>query len=135
MSRNVHDWIIIDDIAVTITRGGESRDAVWREFADELTAKKVTKLFGGATRGVQMTSVQRKIVGDALSKNKIQVVAITDDALARGVITAISWLGVNIRAWSWDQVNEAVKLLGVSPTKERTLVETLLLLRDRGSGR
>jgi hypothetical protein len=135
MGRDIHEWVIIDDIAITITRPGESDDAVWKDFARDLDTKKVTKLLGGAIGNATLTSVQRKIVADALKRNGVVVAAISDDRLVRGVITAVSWLGVNIRAFDWSDAISAAKYLGIPETTQRLAVDALLRLREKGPQR
>ncbi len=131
MSRDVHEWIILDDLVVTITRAGDSDDSVWREFAKDLETKKVTKCLGGALSNASLTSVQRKIVAEAMKKNNVKVAAVSDDRLVRGVITAVSWLGVDIKAFDWSQVREAALYLSVPEVKIERAVEALLRLKNR----
>jgi hypothetical protein len=131
MSRDIHDWVILDDVVVTITRPGESEDSVWKDFAKDVETKKVTKCLGGALPSASLTSVQRKIVADALKKNAVRVAAVTDDRLVRGVITAVSWLGVDIKAFDWSQVRDAATYLGIPENKLSPAVEALLRLKNR----
>jgi hypothetical protein len=131
MSRDVHDWVILDDLVVTITRPGNSDDSVWKDFAKDVETKKVTRCLGGAIGNAALTSVQRKIVADALKKNHVKVAAISEDRLVRGVITAVSWLGVDIKAFDWSQVREAAIYLDVPEAKIARAVETLMLLKNK----
>jgi hypothetical protein len=131
MNRDVQDWIIIDDVVVSLTRSGQAEDSVWREFAQEIDAAHVTKCLGGALANASLTSVQRKIVADALKRNNVKVAAITDDRLVRGVITAVSWLGVNIKSFEWSQILEAAHFLEIPEHKTRLLTEALLRLKNK----
>ena len=88
MPQEAHSWLIIDDVILSFTRPGLTDDALWIAFAKDLRNAKVSKYVGAAVGVIDVTSVQRKIVADALRERKLPVAAISDERLVRGMITA-----------------------------------------------
>jgi hypothetical protein len=59
----------------------------------------------------------------------VQVVIITDDVLVRGVVTAVSWLGANVKSFAWKDIDRAFARLGVLERKA-SLFPIIERLRD-----
>jgi hypothetical protein len=130
MTRDVHRWVIVDDVMVSLTRPGQSADAVWHAFAKDLSSKGVAKYLGTAIGTAEVNSVQRKIVADVLMRRNIPVAAVTDDRIVRGLITAVSWMGVNIKAFGWAELREAILHLRVPQGKVEQVIQAVNGLRD-----
>lgn len=106
-------WVIVDDLMVVFHRPGTTVDSQWHAFAKDVVARGVNRMLALSLGPVQMTSVQRKISGDVLRSRNVRVAGIADDRLTRGIVTAVSWMGVNIKAFSWAELDEAIKYLEV----------------------
>lgn len=124
-----HSWVIIDDLVISFTDLGPSQDAVWCAFAQDLTTKGVTRYLALSVGAVSVTSVQRKIVADALKRRNIPTAAVTDDRLVRGLVTAVAWLGVNIKPFAWSELTSAVEFLKIPPEKVDRVVAAAMQLR------
>jgi hypothetical protein len=57
---------------------------------------------------------QRRGLGDALRGQDNLAAILTNSVVERGVITAIAWLGVRVRAFTLDQHEQAARHLGLS---------------------
>ncbi|RYZ03088.1 MAG: STAS/SEC14 domain-containing protein [Myxococcales bacterium] len=59
------------------------------------------------------------------------VVVVTSDTLARGVITVFSWFGLNIRAFTEAQLQQAYDRLQLTPLERRWLSVERRILEER----
>lgn len=129
----VFKWVIEGNLMVNCSTAGEMIPERWREYINELREKRITKVLGLNLGSVALTSVQRREVGNLVQEQGIISAVVTDDKMIRGVVTAISWFGGNIKAYSWDELKEAVKFLGVTP-EERIVGIAHRLKRECQSG-
>ena len=49
---------------------------------------------------------------------------VTDDKLVRGILTAISWFGGNVKAYPWAELKAAIQYLKI-PSHSEDRVESL----------
>jgi hypothetical protein len=49
-----------------------------------------------------------------VKKRNIPVIVVTDDRMVRGLVTAVSWMGAQVDAYSWKEIEKAVQRLSVS---------------------
>ncbi|HEX2573555.1 MAG TPA: hypothetical protein VH877_28660 [Polyangia bacterium] len=129
----VFKWIIEGNLMVTCSTAGEMVPERWREYINELRDKKITKVLGLNLGSVSLNSVQRREVGSLVQSQGIVSAVVTDDRMIRGVVTAISWFGGNVKAYSWDELKEAIKFLGVGP-EERIVAIAHRLKRECQTG-
>ena len=99
-------------------------DAVWDAYV--ATMAELRSQVGRAlvfTAGGSPNAKQRANLGQ--HAGKIRAAILTDSIVARGVVTALSWLGVSIAAFPPAQVTGAMDYIGV-PFDERELVQRTL---------
>ncbi len=133
MKHGPHRWEVINELVVCFTTSGAIRDDVWNGFVKDMSLKQVTKCLSLAVGDIDVTSVQRKAVSDVAKARAIGTAVVTDAKLVRGMVTAVSWLGVDIKAFPWTGVKEALKHLKVTPATERLALETVhRFRRDAG---
>lgn len=123
--KSAHKWKIVGDTIVSVTTQGPIPQDIWEEFIKDLKRKEVTRWLSAAIGYVEANSVQRKMSIDVTGPRGMVVAVVTDERLVRGMVTAASWLGVKISAFSWDEMSAAVRYLGsLAPAAEhRILVE------------
>jgi hypothetical protein len=108
-----HQWIVLGDLMVSFTRPGkEGPDALWQTFAKDLS-KGIGRYLATSVGTVEVTSVQRKLVADVLRNRNIPTAAVTDERLVRGLITAVAWLGADIKPFAWADLHGAIEYLRV----------------------
>ncbi|MFW6067598.1 MAG: hypothetical protein ACOC97_04610 [Myxococcota bacterium] len=79
-------------------------------------------------------SKERKKIAEALSDGRIRKVSVlTDERLARGAATAVSWFGVPIRAFATDEREPALDALGLEGPARDRVSSTLDALRRSGA--
>lgn len=118
-----HDWEIIDDAIVAITAPGQLETPTWSRFIDALKDPHTKKVFNFVRGEVTIDAIKRKQAADAVSAGKLEVTVVTDSRITRGVLTAVSWLGGNIKAYSWADVNKAIDRVGPSPVGRQRMQE------------
>jgi hypothetical protein len=119
MKRAMHKWVEVDRLMVAYSTEGPVPDEVWENFVRDLKTRPITKYLGVSVGQFEVTSIQRKQVADALKGRvrgrEIALAIVTDERLVRGIVTAASWLGVNVKSFSWAEIREALDHLEISP--------------------
>lgn len=81
--------------------------------------------FGGGP-----SAKQRKELADALSGLDLRSAILTNSLITRGIVTAISWLNISLRAFAIDQHQAAAEYLGLSKDQLVDVVAALPALRS-----
>lgn len=107
------EWVILGDLAISCTSRGDMPNERWSEYLDDLRAKRVTRVLGAAVGSLSLTSAQRKQASEIMEELHITSAGVTDESIVRGFVTALSWVGVNIKAFSWAELRQAISYLKV----------------------
>jgi hypothetical protein len=78
-----------------------------------------------------MSSTQRRQAAQLAEELSLRTVVVTDDRIGRGIVTAVSWLGADIRAASWASIGDASVFLGKQGRSAATLASLAWELRRR----
>jgi hypothetical protein len=113
------------DILINFSAGGGLSPAEFAEWLERLREPGVKNFLSCAVGPVGMSSVQRRQAGDFAKERGIRTAVVTDDRIGRGIVTAVSWLGADIRAFSWADMEDAAAFLGVHSPDERAKVASL----------
>lgn len=117
-----HVWEPVDEVMVTRTKPGQIPDDEMDAFiADLRSNKRIKVVFAVVSGTVSITAVQRKAVAEVLKSRSIRAVVLTDAAVTRGIITAISWLGGNMKGFGWSEVDKALDYTNASPSAKDRL--------------
>lgn len=136
LDRGAHtpqSWAFIGDrVLISLTQAGSISEARWKQFLDDFRASGVTHVLGTSVGSVDVNSVQRKSVSELLKGKRIAVV--TDHRIARGIVTALGWLGLDIKSFDWPSLSTAVDYLGVPGLATKDIVEVVAkLLKESGA--
>ncbi len=129
MAEAIFKWVKDGDVMVNVNTAGNMGDDLWERFIAELGAFDYKHYIGASLGILELSAAQRKHAASALRANGVQVVIITDDVLVRGVVTAVSWLGANVKSFAWKDMDRAFTRLGVLDRKAM-LVPLIERLRD-----
>jgi hypothetical protein len=129
MKHAVMRWTIVADVFIHHTTAGPIPDSIYDMFVKDLKSKPFTKFLGSSSGAAEVTSLQRKSASEALKGRNIPAAVITDERLVRGIVTAASWLGVNIKSFSWAEARDAIRHLGVPRENEDRVIDALMGLR------
>lgn len=86
------------------------------------------------TDGAGPNGVQRAKTAKVQELMPLPTAIVTASALARGIVTALAWMGKNIRAFSPEQVHEAFGYLSVPAATQADLMRDVASLRVRIAG-
>ncbi len=109
---------VFGDVLVSVSRAGTEDKGVLNEkdmgqFLNVLRTAPIKKYLAGFHGSINSSSIQRKEGAELVKSRNIQTAVITDDRLVRGFVTALSWLGAKVNAFSWADVGAALKHLEV----------------------
>jgi hypothetical protein len=125
-------WVIQDRLLVILIAKAEPiAEDVFGRLMSDLRTYPWNVCLGASLGAVELTSVQRSQLTEVLKGKRIA--GLTENAVARGVITALSWFGLQIRAWSWNKTSEAFDYLELPEAQRATALELLQLLREKSS--
>jgi hypothetical protein len=74
-------------------------------------------------------------VFETLKRKGVQIAIVTDEKVVRGIVTAASWVGVDAKAYSWTELRDAIKHLGIPPESTERVVAAVNHLRISGHKR
>jgi hypothetical protein len=129
MKPAIHKWINLGDLLISFSTAGPVPTDVWDEFLKHVNEAPVSKFLGASVGLFEVSSIQRKQLSNIMMKRKIPIAAVTDEKLVRGIVTAASWLGVNVKAFAWVDLRQAIRHLGVARPMEDTAYEKVMELR------
>src|SRR4051812_2508731 len=131
MNYATHKWEVYGDTFISFTTGGPVTDAVWDDFVKDLRTKAYSTYLGTSVGIVELSSVQRKNAAEGLKSRNAKSAVVTDERLVRGLVTAVSWLGVNVKAFSWAELRESISFLKLSPDSIEAVYDRVVLMRNR----
>jgi hypothetical protein len=123
-----HAWVVVGDMVISVTQEGIVPDHVWVPFVADLGAPTTKRVLGLAIGSITIVSKQRRTAAQAMHDKR--VAAVVGSSVARGVATALGWLGLKLRAFDWDSVEGALEYLDpphLNTTAGIEIVQELLL--------
>lgn len=123
-----HEWEVIGDVIATRTSGAMPQDA-WSGFIRDLIRHDVKRIFSLVVGPATLSANQRTHGAETFMARNIEAVVVTDHRLTRGIITALAWLGTDIRGYSWVELDDA--LAYVSRSAEQRLELERIAVRCR----
>lgn len=130
-------WGTVGDLFISVTGPGVVMDQDWQQFIKELQAAPVTKYLAASLGNAESSSTQRKQAAEVMKSKGIRTAVVTNDSMTRGIVTAVSWLGANVSAFSWAEVDKALKYLdvtGLSQDRARDMLAKLRASVEMGRG-
>ncbi len=121
MAYSVFKWTFLDDVVVSFATEGPVRDEPWSQFVSELRSKELVAYLATNRGAAKINSVQRKMAADAIEGKGIPIAVVTDERLVRGIVTAAAWLGMNVKAFSWSHLDDALRYLSIPSSKVRAI--------------
>jgi hypothetical protein len=126
---------LVGDTMVLVHSDKAPSPAGWNEYLDlveqsrDQMVRTLVYSIGGAPDAKQRSDL--KVVYQRAFRREPPVAVLTTSALARGVVTTLSWFYGNIRAFSPFELEAALRWLRVSPENAREIRKALPLLRAR----
>jgi hypothetical protein len=82
------------------------------------------------TRGGGPDAKQRKVLAELLRDQDARVAVMTDSIVARGILTALAWLGLPQRGFALNDLRAASEYLGLSSEELQHAARELARLRN-----
>lgn len=116
-------WNIVGEIIITRQAPEkEVPDSVWTEFTKALASGKFRHIFSFTIGNTSIKPTQRKSAAEILKREDIPATVMTDNRVTRGILTAVSWLGAKVKAYSWTELDAAMDAANV-PKESRAEVQ------------
>lgn len=108
-------------------------DAEWQEYVEALRDLERRKGVGVVvlTDGVGPNALQRKMITEFSMRSAV----VTSSRVARGMVTALGWIGVAIKAFAPEQFVDALAALDVPEASYTSMMQKAAAMRLRLAGR
>lgn len=120
-----HTWLVAGDLIISLTQEGPIPDETWDRFVADVERTTTKRMLGIGIGTIHVNSPQRRTLANAMHDKR--VAAVLGSSVARGVATALGWMGLKIRTFSWKDIGNAFEYLG-SP--DSTTQEAVELVRE-----
>jgi hypothetical protein len=130
--------VVVGDLLITVSvagsvDGGVLNERDMKQLIGALKSGPVTKYLAGFIGSASSTATQRKEGAELIRSRNIPVAVVTDDRLVRGFVTAVSWIGANVSAFSWANTAGALKYLAIAADRADEVLATFSKLRAAAS--
>ena len=135
MSARRMKWELVDKVLVLVQGEGVASDVEWNAFLDDYD-KQSTLLQSMLWHlpSIGPSSAQRRRLSEIHARHPLAIAVLTNSQLARGAVTALSWLGVTVKTFDPAQEEAALTHLGLSPRTRELLLKQLASLRRELTG-
>lgn len=131
--RQAKHWTVEGELMVAFYLAGPMPPVVWGDFCDTIASGATHKLLVASIGAVEIDVVQRRQFNEALrNRPPVAVAVVTDEALVRGQMTAMTWLGhIDVTSFAWHKLSEAYRHLSPRDVSERRALELVDIVRQR----
>jgi len=126
-------WAVIERVVITCTSSGTLEDKVLEAILDDMRKSNVDRSLGLALGSAHMTGIQRRKVVDFMRDRKLKAVLLTDSAIVRGIMTALSWFNDSISGGGLNDLEQALDTLAIEVQQRAQVRRTALELRSEVS--
>lgn len=123
-------WTFQDGFVLVVHADKPPSDEEWRLYVEECAAR-----VGGLRGGVALTdghgpnAAQRGLVVDEEGLIDVPFAIVTGSVVVRGIVTALRWLGKNIKAFSPAEIGDAFVYLALDESQKSKFHDELAQLR------
>ncbi|MCA9681723.1 MAG: hypothetical protein KC457_05975 [Myxococcales bacterium] len=125
-------WAYLGPVMMTCGEAGDMPVDRFDEWISDLGRHQFDYVLGSTIGPTAISGNQRRRVVEALKGKK--VVVIIDNRVMRGILTALGWLGLQLRSFEWSELESAAKYLDVPGLEPQQLVDALWSLREATTG-
>ena len=129
MKEAIFKFAEVEDLLVSFSTEGPCSDRDWAELITHLKNPQIRKYMCTNWGATEANSLQRKSASEVLNARKIPVVVIANANIVRGIVTAVSWLGVNIKAFDWPALQKGWDHLRVTGSQQTRATEIIQRLK------
>lgn len=119
-----------DRVHVVIHDARPPTDDEWESYLAQLRERRDSHpRFFIESYGGGPDAKQRRALAEVVDKDAMRVAVLTDSIVARGILTALAWLGLPQRAFAIGAQREAIAFLELDEDEAERLLEVLPRLR------
>jgi hypothetical protein len=107
--RRPHTWLVGEDFVICLTQEGVIPDELWEEFLDSVRPPKIKAIMGMTIGALTVNTHQRRRAVETFAGKRLS--AVLETSVARGIATAMGWLGLHIKGFGWRDVVQAIEYL------------------------
>jgi hypothetical protein len=104
-----HVWVVGEDFVLCLTQEGVIPNDLWDRFLDAVRPAHIGAIMGMTIGSLTVNSHQRRRAVEAFAGKRLS--AVLETSVARGIATAMGWLGLNIKGFDWRSIVGAVEYL------------------------
>ncbi|PRP95162.1 hypothetical protein [Enhygromyxa salina] len=124
-----HTWVVVGDVIISLTQEGQVQDDLWDLFIQDIEKRSTERMLGIGIGAININSRQRRKLVQAMHDKR--VAAVLGSSVARGIATALGWMGLKIRGFGWDDMPGAFEYLGSEQVVIDDAVEVVTQLLAR----
>ena len=125
-------WLELGECLVTYVEAEvELADSLWDKWMDSLREPTVTRLMLCSWGPTQPSHQQWRRATRLMRDLRMPVAVVTNARHNLALAKAAAWLGTNMQAYRWHQLNEACELLGFGKDEKVAAKAKIIALRDR----
>lgn len=124
-------WIYVGGCLVTYMEADiEFRDALWNRWLDAVNGSRTQSLMICAWGATQPSNQQWRRATKLMRERELAVAVVTKARHNSALAKAASWLGTNIKAFRWDELNDACDFAGIDSASRVAARAKVTALRD-----
>jgi hypothetical protein len=127
----VAEWRVVGPVFVFFGDGGEFAEDDFTRWLADLDKSGCTKYVGGTGASFALSSKTRNLGTQFFSARRIPFLTVTDSLLVRGFVTAAQWVGLDVAAHSWADLEGGLEWLKLDGKLATEVTAALLWLRGR----
>jgi hypothetical protein len=104
-----HTWVVAGDLIISLTQEGPIPDEIWNRFVEDVDHDSTRRMLGIGIGAIYVNSKQRRVLVQAMHDKR--VAAVLGSSVARGIATALGWMGLKIKAFGWSHMPNAFEYL------------------------
>lgn len=120
---SVLNWERVDNMLVVVNGTGSVPDSLWEQLVRDMDELPIDTYLGISMGTIRVTSVQRQLAADVAKKRGLSTIILTNDRLVRGLVTAVSWLGADIKAYPSGEMEEVLSSLELGSATRAAILE------------
>jgi hypothetical protein len=121
-------WTLHQDIMIVVQSPGLPSSADWSEYIQDARGASFTGVLVIGEDN-KLGPTQRADVEDLLKRHNARNAVVTSSTITRGVLTALRWFGLPIKAFLPSDLDGALKFLAVPQAQHNDVLATLEKLK------
>ncbi|EDM78564.1 hypothetical protein PPSIR1_15040 [Plesiocystis pacifica SIR-1] len=111
---SIHKVDYVAGVVVAFSTTGVMSKDDWDQTLEQLRTREPLRGYLGTSVGtVEVSSAQRRAAVTVMTERDRPTAIVTKSRMVMGLATAASWLGAKIKAFSWEQRDQAARFLSV----------------------